>query len=269
MIVHTWSRSLWLLQRARALQKIEKYLQLFATHCTSDCRFAASLNGPYIKAVGCWISSYVLTSLDFPSNLSQISFGIRLGPFSWPIWWYCCCCGVGVVSRPRTTRGPAGGAPCVGDAPDDDPDPSLWFLVCPNPVFRLSMDSRGWIFGRGSSFSRKPVAQNISLWISLKRFKNFKILLNSVFQGSDCGSDGSVVASNTRGPQWESRHRQNLIINIFTVNCWRDENKEKRGREWPIFKIVPFNNTKSIGIKSLTETSSCKGNNNPSKIYIN
>ena len=121
----------------------------------------------------------------------------------------------------------------------------------------------------GSSFSRKPVAQNISLWISLKRFKNFKILLNSVFQGSDCGSDGSVVASNTRGPQWESRHRQNLIINIFTVNCWRDENKEKRGREWPIFKIVPFNNTKSIGIKSLTETSSCKGNNNPSKIYIN
>ena len=140
---------------------------------------------------------------------------------------------------------------------------------------RFATQNNPWAGGgstmrRGCPWRRsRPVAMVPWLWISLKRFKNFKILLNSVFQGSDCGSDGSVVASNTRGPQWESRHRQNLIINIFTVNCWRDENKEKRGREWPIFKIVPFNNTKSIGIKSLTETSSCKGNNNPSKIYIN
>ena len=44
-----------------------------------------------------------------------------------------------------------------------------------------------------------------------------------------------VVASNTRGPQFKSSHRQNFMINIFTANCWKDKTKEKSGREWPIF----------------------------------
>ena len=36
----------------------------------------------------------------------------------------------------------------------------------------------------------------------------------------------TVVASNTRGPQFESSHWQKFIMNIFTVNCWKDENKK-------------------------------------------
>ena len=32
----------------------------------------------------------------------------------------------------------------------------------------------------------------------------------------------TVVASNTRGPQFESSHWQKFIMNIFTVNCWKD-----------------------------------------------
>ena len=39
------------------------------------------------------------------------------------------------------------------------------------------------------------------------------------------------VASDTRGLRFESGHWQNLIMNIFTDNYWRDEKKEKRGPE--------------------------------------
>ena len=57
--------------------------------------------------------------------------------------------------------------------------------------------------------------------------------------GSGSGSDGRVVASDTRGPRFKSSHRQK-IINIEqllnTVNCvLKRRKKRKRGREWPIF----------------------------------
>ena len=40
--------------------------------------------------------------------------------------------------------------------------------------------------------------------------------------GSGCGSVGRAVASDTRGPRFESSHRQKFIYKIehlFTVNC--------------------------------------------------
>ena len=40
--------------------------------------------------------------------------------------------------------------------------------------------------------------------------------------GSGCGSVGREVASNTRGPRFESSHWQNLnwtCIYLFTINC--------------------------------------------------
>lgn len=52
-----------------------------------------------------------------------------------------------------------------------------------------------------------------------------KILGNFVYKklnrswGSGCSSVGSVFASITIGPRFKSIHRQNLILNIFTVNC--------------------------------------------------
>ena len=36
--------------------------------------------------------------------------------------------------------------------------------------------------------------------------------------GSGCGSVGRAVASNSRGPQFKSRHRQKNCIEHFTVN---------------------------------------------------
>ena len=37
--------------------------------------------------------------------------------------------------------------------------------------------------------------------------------------GSGCGSVGRAVASYTRGPRFESSHRQKFIEHLFTVNC--------------------------------------------------
>ena len=50
--------------------------------------------------------------------------------------------------------------------------------------------------------------------------------------GSACGSVGKAVASNTRGPPFESSHQQNLKMNRFTVE--KTIIKEKRDRKWAI-----------------------------------
>ena len=59
-------------------------------------------------------------------------------------------------------------------------------------------------------------------------------------QGSGCGSVGRAVASNTRGPRFESSHRQIFIyilkICILSTVCWIDENKEKEARNGPFKK---------------------------------
>ena len=47
----------------------------------------------------------------------------------------------------------------------------------------------------------------------------------------------SEIASNSRGPQFESSYHQKPE-HLFTVEYWKDEDKEKRGWEWPIFKKV-------------------------------
>ena len=54
--------------------------------------------------------------------------------------------------------------------------------------------------------------------------------------GSGCGSVGRVVGSNSRGPRFESSHRQKFILNIYCQLYWKDKNKGKIRREWPIIK---------------------------------
>ena len=47
--------------------------------------------------------------------------------------------------------------------------------------------------------------------------------------GSGCGAVGRAVAYNTRGPRFNSSHRQLLLnINVLLTVCRKDENKEKR-----------------------------------------
>ena len=48
-------------------------------------------------------------------------------------------------------------------------------------------------------------------------------------KGSGCGAVGRAVAYDTRGPGFESGHRQ-LLMNIYLLLtvCRKDENKEKR-----------------------------------------
>ena len=58
--------------------------------------------------------------------------------------------------------------------------------------------------------------------------------------GSGCGSVGKAVASDIRGPQFESSHWHKfiLILNICLLSTvhWKDENKEKEAGYGPFFK---------------------------------
>ena len=54
--------------------------------------------------------------------------------------------------------------------------------------------------------------------------------------GSGCGAVGRAVAYDTRGPRFESSHRQ-LLLNIYLLLtvCRKDENKEKEAGNGPSF----------------------------------
>ena len=69
-----------------------------------------------------------------------------------------------------------------------------------------------------------------SLYVSIAPKETIELTI-----GSGCGSVGRAVASNSRGPRFKSSYRQNFILNIYCQLHWKDENKEKRGREWPLF----------------------------------
>ena len=66
-------------------------------------------------------------------------------------------------------------------------------------------------------------------------FFEYKLSVTSCLQGSGCGSVGRPVASETRGRQFESRHRKCYLINI-SIYCQllKRRNKQKSGHEWPI-----------------------------------
>ena len=55
--------------------------------------------------------------------------------------------------------------------------------------------------------------------------------------GSGCGSVGRAVASNTRDPRFESRHRQSFIYQLYIR---KDENKEKEAGNGPSFKKTKY-----------------------------
>ena len=61
--------------------------------------------------------------------------------------------------------------------------------------------------------------------------------------GSGCGAVGRAVASDTRGPRFESSHWQ-LLLNIYLLLtvCRKDENKEKEAENGPVFlkKVLKF-----------------------------
>ena len=61
--------------------------------------------------------------------------------------------------------------------------------------------------------------------------------------GSGCGSVGRGVASDTRGPRFESSHGETYTDYFFTVLKRRKQ--RKRVQEWPIFKINLLNLNKT------------------------
>ena len=56
--------------------------------------------------------------------------------------------------------------------------------------------------------------------------------------GSGCGAVGRPVASDTRGPGFESSHRQLLLNTIYCHVCRKDETKDKEARSGPFLNKI-------------------------------
>ena len=54
--------------------------------------------------------------------------------------------------------------------------------------------------------------------------------------GSGWGSVGRTVASDAKGPQFESRQQQKFSMKTFSVNCWKDENKDIEAGNGPFLQ---------------------------------
>ena len=64
---------------------------------------------------------------------------------------------------------------------------------------------------------------------------DLNVSLKDDSSGSDCCSVGRAVASDTRGPRFESSHRQNFIEHLFTVHCI-EETKINEAGNGPFLK---------------------------------
>ena len=82
----------------------------------------------------------------------------------------------------------------------------------------------------------------------------FQFLVYSNIAKNGCGAVGRAVASDTRGPGFESSHRQ-LLLNIYLLLtvCWKDENKEKEAGNGPCLKTLPKNIECPLVVKLLAQ----------------
>ena len=77
------------------------------------------------------------------------------------------------------------------------------------------------------------LSKNLFHWQTKKANSNIRDNQNETM-GSGCGRVDSAVASNIRGPGFESSHRK-LILKNYSL--FKEKTKiNKRGREWPILK---------------------------------
>ena len=76
---------------------------------------------------------------------------------------------------------------------------------------------------------------------SIAPFRVFKanctVLINFVYQlGSDSGSVGRSVTSDSRGLRFKFSHWQKIILNIYCQLYWKEENKENEAGNGPFKK---------------------------------
>ena len=92
-----------------------------------------------------------------------------------------------------------------------------------------------WLLTARRILSLSLSHSNISIAHSLTHSLAFALPKLYFCMGSGCGSVGRAVAFNTRGPWFDSSHRQNFIeylfVNLFFINCIKKTkiNKKRPG----------------------------------------
>ena len=78
------------------------------------------------------------------------------------------------------------------------------------------------------------------IWPPITMIQNGGASYSCLRLGSGCGSVGRAVASDTRGPRFDSSHWQKFIfiLNICSLSTvyWKDENNEKEAENGPFIK---------------------------------
>ena len=79
------------------------------------------------------------------------------------------------------------------------------------------LDSKkiGCLFNISKEAEIKQNKQEVSRTVILPPMASVLWSYYKQFWGSDCGSVGSAVASNSRSPQFKSSHLQKFILNIY------------------------------------------------------
>ena len=73
------------------------------------------------------------------------------------------------------------------------------------------------------------------MWFMIVSMMLFSAFRNYAhFLGSGCGSFGRAVASDNRGPRFESSHQRNFI-HLFTINCIEKTKIKKSAGNGPFF----------------------------------
>ena len=101
--------------------------------------------------------------------------------------------------------------------------PAKQFLLC-----SLISPIGFWII---KQIVQRPLTEGESISVQL--------VLRFTCLGSGCGSVCRAVASDSRGPQFESSHWQKFILNIYCQLYWKDENKEKEAGKDLFKKVLP------------------------------
>ena len=112
----------------------------------------------------------------------------------------------------------------------------------------------GWVFNYPVYVNKYHVLFVFNWWCRFevfkvrgtKRLQHFDFQFMCSFElfksGSGCGSVGRAVAFDTRGPRFNSRHRQNFIEHLFIINCIEKRKINKKRPGMAHFKKKLFKN---------------------------
>ena len=134
--------------------------------------------------------------------------------------------------------------------------PWRWYHLSSGSSFNISIQPTKKVFTNGP-----PLPLRLLLLSHSQVKRHFPLQLQTIFcRGSGCGTADSAVASDDRGPGFDSSHRQ-LLFNIYLLLtvCRRDPKEENETRNGPfkkhLSKTIQYTSQLVVSLKRAKWTS--------------